>query len=252
MPSEAPLLFLTKGMTIDISSFEISIDEAGKMSSKGPTIHTALDMSPYWLEIAYDNLIETEQTHEKLEAAVKEKKDPLVGELLQKEFVIGMQVVMAGCIAIDSYYASIKKFANIPEEVLSKWRTKPVARYAQIAETLKRVFFMPQDTFQQVRELLKQSFKLRDMAVHPKHGTDVPVLYPEINKITDWRYSAFRYANAKTVVGHSLSLILQTAQQKKDNKKQELITYCDNLVTKIDPTYSKWTKRYGELFKKKI
>lgn len=252
MPSEEPQLFLTKGMTIDISSFEISIDETGKMSSKGPTIHTGLDMCPYWLEIAYDNLIETEKTHKKLEAALNEKNDSLIGELLQKEFVIGMQVVMAGCIAIDSYYASIKKFANIPEELLNKWRTKRTARYTQISETLKRVFFIPQDTFQQIRELLKQSFKLRDMAVHPKHGTDVPALYPEINKITDWRYSAFRFANAKGVAGHSLSLILQTAQQKKDNKNQELIAYCDNLVKKIDPIYSKWTNKYGELFKKKI
>jgi hypothetical protein len=93
---------------------------------------------------------------------------------------------------------------------------------------------------------------LEGMAVHPKHGTDVPVLYPEINKITDWRYSAFRYANAKGVAGYSLSFILQTAQQKKDNKDKKLISYCDNLVKKIDPIYSKWINSYGELFKKKI
>ena len=252
MPSEDAKLFLTKGMTIDISSFEISIDETDKIASNGPIIHTGLDMCPYWLGIAYDNLLEAEKIHYRLEAAVNDKNDPLVGELLQKEFMVGMQVVMAGCIAIDSYYASIKQFSNIPEEIIKKWKTKRTARYSQIAETLKNVFYIPQDIFQQIREMLKQCFKLRDMAVHPKHGTDVPVLYPEINKITDWRYSAFRYANAKAVAGYSLSFILQTAQQRKDNKDKKLISYCDNLAKKIDPIYSNWINSYGELFAKKI
>jgi hypothetical protein len=209
-------------------------------------------MCPYWLDIAYDNLVAAEKIHNNLEAAVNDKNDSLVGELLQKEFLMGMQVVMDSCIAIDSYYASIKQFANIPEEILTKWKTNKIARSSQIAETLKRVFFIPQDVFQQIIVVLKQSFKLRDMAVHPKHGTDVPVLYPEIKKITDWRYSAFRYANAKNVAGFSLSFILQTAQQKKDNKDKKLISYCDNLVNKIDPIYSKWINSYGELFNKKI
>ena len=249
MPPEEPQLFLTKGMTIDISSFDISIDENGKISSTGPTIHTGLDMCPYWLEIAFEHLIKTETTHEKLLTAVTEKNESSIGELLQKEFVLGMQVVMASCIAIDSYYASIKKFANIPEELSSTWQNNRTARYTQIAETLKRVFIIPQDVFQQIRELLKQSFKLRDRAVHPKHGTDVPVLYPEIHKITDWRFSAFRYANAKAVAGHSLSLIFETAQQKIDNKEQLQKTYCENIVKKIEPTYTKWTERYGKLFK---
>jgi hypothetical protein len=95
-------------MIIDISSFEISIDETGKISSNGPIIHTGLDMCPYWLGIAYDNLLEAEKIHYRLEAAVNDKNDPLVGELLQKEFMVGMQVVMAGCIAIDSYYLKFR------------------------------------------------------------------------------------------------------------------------------------------------
>lgn len=248
MKSKDAQLFLTKGMTIDISSFDIIMDETGKISTKGPKIHTGLEMCPYWLEIAYDNLIETENIHNNLLSAVNDKNDPLIGELLQKEFVKGMQVVVSGCIAIDSYYASIKAFANISEAILKKWRINRTARYTQIAETFKRVFFIPEETFKQIRELLKQSFKLRDMAVHPKHGTDLPVLYPEINKYTDWRYSAFRFSNSKKVAMYSLSLILQTAKQKKDNKDKKLVAYCDKLAKKIDPIYSKWINRYGKLF----
>ena len=127
MSTEEPQLFLTKGMTIDISSFEISIDENGKLSSPGPTIHTGIEMSPYWLEIAFEHLLKTEVAHEALLTAVTEKNEPSMGKLLQLEFVQGMQVVMASCIAIDSYYASIKKFANIPEELLTTWKSNRTA-----------------------------------------------------------------------------------------------------------------------------
>lgn len=248
MSPEEPKLFITKGMHLDVSSFSISIDENGQITSEGPTIHSGLDMCPYWLEIAYVHLLKSEIIHNKLQSALNDNNASLMGELLQEEFVSGMQVIMASCIAIDSYYASIKDFANIPAELACKWRTKRTARHKQIAETLKRVFVMPQNMFMQIRELLKQSFNLRDKAVHPEYGTDLPVLYPEINKITDWRYSAFRYSNAKAVAGNSLSLIFQTAKQKIGSEKQPLKTYCGNLVIKLEPTYIKWVASYGELF----
>ena len=172
-----------------------------------------------------------------------------MGDLLQKEFISGMQAIMAGCIAIDSYYASVKDFADIPEDLIKKWRqNRSTARYKQIAETLKRAFNIPQELFLKIREILKQSFKLRDMAVHPNNANDLPVLHPEINKISDWRYSAFRYANAKAIVGHSLSIIYQTARQKHDSTHQPMKIYCEKLVLKLDPTLSKWVERYGKLF----
>jgi uncharacterized protein YutE (UPF0331/DUF86 family) len=133
-------------------------------------------------------------------------------------------------------------------DLAKTWKEKRTARYKQIAETLKRTFVIPQDIFLQIRDILKQSFDLRDMAVHPKYGTNQPVLYPEINKFTDWRYSTFRYANAKAIVGHALSIIYQTARQKQDTNKEELKSYCENLVKQLDPTLSKWEGNFGKLF----
>lgn len=248
MSTPDPGLFITKGMIVSIPKFSLSINENGEITSNGMIIHTGLDMCPYWVEIAYEHLGKTEDIHNQLISAKNVNNEPLMGDLLQNEFISGMQSIMAGCIAIESYYASIKDFAGIPESLKQTWRKKRTARYRQIAETLKMTFIIPQDTFQKIREFLKQSFGLRDMAVHPKYGTDQPVLYPEINKISDWRYSAFRYANAKAVIGHSLSIIYQTASQKQDDKKQELKMYCENLVKKLDPTLSKWLEKYGKLF----
>jgi hypothetical protein len=247
MSNKDPGLFITKGMMVSIPEFSLSINENGEMTPN-MIIHTGLDMCHYWVEIAYDHLEKTEDIHNQLISAKQVNNEPLMGDLLQKEFVSGMQAIMAGCIAIDSYYASIKDFAGIPESLKQIWREKRTARYKQIAETLKRTFVIPPDTFQIIREILKQSFGLRDMAVHPKYVTDQPVLYPEINKITDWRYQAFCYANAKTLIGHSLSLIYQTARQKQADKKKALTIYCESIVKKLDPTLSKWMGKYGKLF----
>jgi hypothetical protein len=205
-------------------------------------------MCPYWLEIAYDHLVKTEDIHNQLMSAKKANDETLMGDLLGQEFVSGMQTIMAGCIAFDSYYASIKDFSGVPESLRKKWKEKGTARYKQIAETLRRTFVIHKDTFKNLLKFLNQSFKLRDMAVHPKYGTDKPVLYPEVNIISDWRYSAFRYANAKAVVGSSLNIIYQTASQKKDDKKKELKGYCENLLIKLAPTLFKWEERYGKLF----
>ena len=250
MSTPDPGLFITKGMKVSVPKFSLSINEKGEISSQ-MTLHTGIDMCPYWVEIAYAHLRKTEDVHKQLMSAINDNNESFIGDLLQNEFTSGMQAIMAGCIAIDSYYASIKDFARIPEDLAKTWKEKRTARYKQIAETLKRTFVIPQDIFLKIRDILKQSFDLRDMAVHPKYGTDQPVLYPEINKITDWRYSTFRYANAKAIVGHALSIIYQTARQKQDTNKQELKIYCENLVKQLDPTLSKWEGNFGKLFQQK-
>lgn len=247
MSTSEPGLFVTKGMISAIPEFSISINENGEITLDKMIFHTGLDMCPYWLEIAYEHLRITEDIHNKLISATNNADEQLMGDLLQKEFISGMQSIMAGCIAIDSYYASIKDLSEIPKSIMQNWRKNGTARYKQIAETLKNTFNITNDTFDKIREFLKQSFDLRDRAVHPKYGTDLPVLYPEINKITDWRYSAYRYANAKAVVEMSLSIIYRTASIKHNDKKKELKIYCENLVQKLDPIRSKWLEKYGEL-----
>ncbi len=248
MSNPEPELFITKGMKVSIPNPSLSINKSGEITAMEITIHTGLDMCPYWIEIAYTQLRKTEDIHKQLILAKNDNNESLMGELLQKEFTSGMQAIMAGCIAIDSYYASIKDFAEIPADEVRKWRKNRTARYKQIADTLKRMFSIPPDVFLSIRKFLKQSFGLRDMAVHPKNSTELTVLYPEISKNTDWRYSAFRYANAKAVVGYSLSIIYQTARQEKGNKKHLSKTYCKNLVKSLEPTLSKWVEEYGELF----
>ncbi len=186
----------------------------------------------------------TESYHNKIITHPENK----LGEYLQKEFQIGMQTIMAACIAMDAYYASVKEFADIPEEVSKKWRENGTARYKQISETLKRVFVIPQDIFLQIRETIKQGFELRDRAVHPKSGTDLPVVHPEANVLSDWRFSTFRYVNAKAVVGNMLSIIYQTSRKEIPDAKASLKVTTEKHKKEIDPILKKWIKRYGKLF----
>ena len=62
-----------KGMKISIPSFSISIGEDGGVVSDPVTLLTGLDMSPYWLEIAYQHLFVTEEAHTELMAAKAKK-----------------------------------------------------------------------------------------------------------------------------------------------------------------------------------
>ena len=59
----APGVFVTKGMKISIPSFSISFGESGELSSDGINLHTGLDMCPFWLDIAYEHLLDTESAH---------------------------------------------------------------------------------------------------------------------------------------------------------------------------------------------
>jgi plasmid stabilization system protein ParE len=245
-----PGIFLTKGMKVSIPSFSISIDRNGKLSSNGVTLHTGLDMCPFWLEIAYEHLLKTESAHNELMSAKDEKDSEKIGRSLQKEFVSGMQAIVSSGIAIDSYYASVRDHIDIPESLVKTWRDKGTARYKQIAEVFRRAFSLKQDSARNLRDLLKQNFDFRDIAVHPKYGTTAPMLHVELNKVTDWRYATFRFYNAKAILGLSLSVIYQTAKFGK--KRNELKKYCDDLITELEPMLKRWVDKYGKLFSDRI
>jgi hypothetical protein len=243
-----PGIFLTKGMKVSIPSFSISIGENGQLSSDGITLHTGLDMCPFWLDIAYEHLLETESAHKSLMSAKDEKDDEKIALSLQKEFVSGMQAIMSSGIAIDSYYASVKEHTDVPESLVKIWRDRGTARYKQIAEVFRRAFSLTQDSARKLRDVLKQTLKFRDKAVHPDYGTTMPLLHVELNKITDWRYATFRFYNAKAIVGLSLSVIYQTTSRSFDNKHEELKKYCDDLNAKLEPMLKRWVDKYGKLF----
>lgn len=204
-------------------------------------------MTPFWLGIAFKHLIDTERAHKKLMMAKDSKDDEKTGKCLKKESSSGMQAIVSAGIAIDAYYASIKDCIKIPATQSKVWREKRTARHKQISEVLRLGFPMSNSTFSEVRKILKQNLSWRDKAVHPSSRTAAPSIHVELNKITDWRYSTFRFYNARAIYGLTLSLIYKTATNPPTNKNNRLQEYCDGVVPKLIPWVKKWERKYGKL-----
>lgn len=243
--SENRGVFLVKGTKLVLHNFTLRIDDDGNISSD-VELQTGIDMCPHWVDIAYGHLLVAENIHGQLILAVKEKDDPQIGTLLHNEFLSGMQAIMTSCIALDSHYASVRNFVKIDADTAKAWRKNRTARYAQIAEIFRRCFNIPPKISSQVRDTFKQYFNLRNMAVHPNQGTQKPVLYPEISRVADWRYSAFRYVNAKNVVHGTLKFIHQTSKKGLTLKNKPLLSYCKDMDTALELTVSEWQRHFGE------
>lgn len=242
-----PGVFLVKGDRVSISNFSISIDEQGNLGGTPVELHTGIDMSPYWLNIAYQHVKAAEKAHNGLMLAKSEKNDNLIGEYLKKESSEGMQAIVASGIAIDAYYASIKEYVEIPNSTLDAWRVNGTARYKQIAEVFRVGFHLSDKSSRNVRDILKQNLDLRDKAVHPCTGTTYPLHHVELNKVTDWRYATFRFYNTKIIYMLTLSIIFKTASQLSSKTSKELIDHCNSLVIKLKPILRKCERKYGKL-----
>lgn len=169
-----PGVFLVKGDAVSIQPFSISVNEKGEIEAGPVVLHVGIDMTGYWLDIAYKHLLETESAHKKLMIAKEEGNAEKISRYLKKESISGMQSIMASGIALDAYYASIKEHVTIPQSTLDSWRENNTARYKQISEVLRMGFRLKNPSGKSLRDILKQNFKFRDKAVHPSPGTAAP------------------------------------------------------------------------------
>ncbi len=242
-------VFLVKGDVFSVQSFSISVNEKGKIEASPVVLHLGIDMTEYWLEIAYKHLLNTESAHKKLMLAKEEKNDEKISLYLKKESIAGMQSIMATGIALDAYYASIKEHVEISQSTLDSWRENSTARYKQISEVLRMAFRLNNSNSKSLRNIIKQTFSFRDKAIHPSPGTAAPSLHVELNKVTDWRYASFRFYNAKAIYGLSFSIIFNTTSSSNPKVAETLNEFCEKLLPRIKPLERKWKKRFGTFCK---
>lgn len=240
-------LFLVKGDIVGVEKSLISVDENGNFKADPIVLTSGVDMTTYWLNIAFQHLRATERAHKKLMTAKRDQNDSEIGKCLKRESASGMQTIVASGIAIDAYYASVKDCIRIPSEQFNAWREKNTARYKQIAEVLRLSAPMTNDSFQNLRAELKRIVSWRDRAVHPTSDTTAPSVHVELNKVTDWRYATFRYHNAKAIYGLTLSIVYKTASAPHDKEIVKLQRFRDQLLPKLEPWVKKWKRKYGEL-----
>jgi hypothetical protein len=240
-------VFITKGMQVTIPSFSIRLKDDGSLDADPVILHTRIDLCPYWMEIALIHLEDSEQAYTRLIEGKKSQDEEAIASALSDDFTAGMQTIMACAIALDAYYASIKERAKLPPEIIQGWRKKKTARYKQVAELFRRAFKIKKEPANNLREILKQIFSFRDRAVHPASGTTAPILHPELNKVSDWRYATFRYFNASSITKATLSILDQTSG-KTEKANEQIESYCQTLSGSIETIIKRWEDRYGNLY----
>jgi hypothetical protein len=240
-------VFVVKGDYAALPPIHFTINGRGNIKSDPVILHTSIDMTSYWLSIAFKHLLATETAHKNLMISKEQKNNDHIARYLKKESMAGMETIMASAIAIDAYYASVKEFINIPQSIMDSWREKRTARYKQISEVLRMAFFLKPKVTRNLKDILEQGFKLRDDTVHPNVRPSEPLLHAELNKFVDWRYAKFRFENAKNIYGLSLAVVYKTALIPSPKTTEQLTAYCNNLVVRLKPAVNKWKRRYGDL-----
>jgi hypothetical protein len=135
-PNNSGGVFISRGMSLQIpaGALTISMGEDQEPSIKLTALHVSLDMYPYWLEIALTHLKRAGAAHEEVLTSWKSQDEQRKGSGLEADFVESMQCIAASAIAVDAFYAVVKRHITLPEETIAAWQKKRTARHRQIAE----------------------------------------------------------------------------------------------------------------------
>lgn len=242
--------FLTKGMLVSIPKGGLTLKKTPEGGVKGDPLilHLGLDVCPYWLKIAFNHLQTAETSNKEVLEAHKANANEPKADALNREFIHGMQAIVASGIAMDAFYASVKDHVDLPSDLIRAWSENSTARYKQVAELLRRAFPMSEGASTALRDVLKQNATFRDMAVHPASGTTAPTWHPELRQATAWQYVTFRFFNAKNITGLTLSIVAQLAAHPRQEKYDTLRKYCSGLSEKLLPLIEQWEQTYGQLY----
>jgi hypothetical protein len=201
-------VFITKGMTIQIPAGGLVISLGGEAQSR-LTLHVHYDLCPLWLKIATRHINDANDRKLARAAAWQLSDEQAKAEALERECESSMQAVMAGAIAIDSFYANVRDTVAISAEEVTRWRANNTARYKQITEVLRRAFKLKNRDAVGLREALKDIYKFRDLAVHPSGEVAAPVLHEELQVGVEWRFAIFRAANAEKLVNLARQIVCE-------------------------------------------
>lgn len=242
-------VFITKRTKVLIPAGGLSIgfDENGAFTSNC-ILHVGVNLSPFWIKIACSHLREAEIAYKNLVEAGRKDISEKIAEYLEREFISGMQAMMAAAIALDAHYAVVKDYVNISSDVVESWKKNKTSRPKQIYEVFRRAFPTIRRSKSDVAKFIAEIFRFRDWAVHPIASADEPILYPEINRAVEWRFLAFRFLNAKRAVRSATQIIALTLREPYPDNNEQLKGFCIQFKTSFDEAILAWEDGYGELW----
>jgi len=214
------------------------------------TLHVSYDMYPQWLKIAIEKAERCAEASKVVDSLWTDGSRTEEIEALETELRAGMQACLAAAAAIDGFYGTVKDVAPAPSEVSEKWRAKGLARYKQIAETIRLSFEISPKVFADIRPRLKMLFMFRDEAVHPVGATREPALHPRLKVATERRLVMYSADNAHSGAKFALNLIGILLDLPKP-KHAALVEHCQAAKEWVHPILDLWQAKHGQLFERK-
>ncbi|MBA4292108.1 hypothetical protein C0431_03975 [bacterium] len=166
-------IFASPGTQIVIPAGGLKVDlDRGEMTVE---VKLYYDVAAHWLQIS---LVRTREAQEARKAFVESGNQNY--EYLGLEFNAAVSAVVAIATFFDAIYAQCKS-KNPSENYTSSQKRKP-KRPAVVAEQIRRVFKIEHNRFRELRPFLIELYELRDLAVHPSHDLEIPVMDERINR----------------------------------------------------------------------
>ncbi|MFD2183609.1 hypothetical protein [Rhodoplanes azumiensis] len=221
------LVLKNNALVIPKGGFQISLYGESTIQ-----VHIEYDVCPTWLEISAKHLNEAKTYYNKA-INIDSFKDKRKAENIEFSFRASMQAIIATTIAFDALYSNLRARMILPVELLTSWKKNGTARYATVSEIIRRALNLGNDCSQSLREQLKEFYRFRDAAVHPRGTSTPPVLFAEIDALVEQRYVEFRYDNAHQAVKAATQIVHDLANKGKPANR-ELDHYIASLSPRIE------------------
>ena len=195
-----------KGMKVGFLAGDVTlrVNETGGLESKA-IMSTSYNVLPLWLRIASDNVAIAKAAFETIPQRWNDDPDTQRA-LLMAELTPSIQTFVACGIAYDALYEQLKPFAKISEDEEARWKSNRTSRSARISEVFKRVYKIQNREFKDIRKIVTETMKFRNLAVHPSHELQRSMNRPDIPVGLDWRFCAYRYENASTCYNNAMEV----------------------------------------------
>lgn len=208
-----------KGMRVGVQEGDLTIegDEHGAVSGN-LILSTAYNVLPLWLRIADDDLRHAKTAAEAV-ASRWSNDDEINRELLIAELEPSMQVAVACGIALDALYAQLRPHAKITDADIQKWKDKKTKRATQITEIIRRVYKVDNAKLPDLTQKIESVISYRDKAVHPSFRLERTCIRPDIPVGVDWKFSLYRYSNAKQCLVTTMTILLYLYEKNSGTRE---------------------------------
>ena len=220
-------------VAIPASGIPYTVGPDGNIVLGAMTLDVHFDVSPTWLELALEHLAVAKRREGERNAAWTGSDEDLKASTLEREFEASMQAIVAAAIAIDAFYSSVRKKAEVPEELVTTWRQNRTSRPVQVAEVLRIAFGLAGSGFDALRENLQEIYRYRDLATHPSGDIKPAILHSELGVGVEWRFQYFRHANADLAVKTTMRILSELATFGKP-KNEAVHLYAEMLRQRLE------------------